>query len=392
MASPYLERQLILLSAGTADRRRAMHEQAARLMPNVDWRRLGEILHRRRLLPTLGPRILEFAEGRANNDFVVAVEQAVASGRRQGAFLQVVSVRMMACLADAGVRSVALKGPFLSEAIYGDPGRRLSNDIDLLVAKEQLPVAVEVARKLGYDAPTDYVLDDGLPMLHFTLGHEDGKLPPVEIHWRIHWYERSFARERLLPPDSNAKSNWRPAPVDELAALLLFYARDGFIDLRLATDVGAWWDAFGAGLQLDAFEDLLHAYPAFAHIIPVAAKVAENIVGLPIAHIIRDMPELGLRDRMAIRLADPNPRVSAHQLFADMGLIDGLLMPPGDFRAFIRRKVLPPREVLNEYAEYSPAGRAVSPLGYSVRVLTRYGLALGKVIRGPENLHTATDR
>lgn len=214
----------------------------------------------------------------------------------------------------------------------------------------------------------------------------------MEIHWRIHWYERSFARERLLPPDADAKSNWRPAPADELAALLLFYARDGFIDLRLATDVGAWWDAFGAGLQLGALDDLLHAYPAFAHIIPVAAMVAENIVGLPAAHIIKDMPTLGLRDHMAIRLADPNPHASLHQLFANMGLIDGLLMPPGDFRAFIRRKILPPREILDEYAQHSRAGRAVSPFGYSMRVLTRYGLALGQVIRGPESLHSATDR
>jgi hypothetical protein len=285
-----------------------------------------------------------------------------------------------------------LKGPFLSEALYGDPGRRVSSDIDLLVATEQLPAAVEVVRRLGYASPTDYIEGSGLPALHFALPHEDGELPPVEIHWRIHWYERNFARERLLPPDAHTKSNWRPAPVDELAALLLFYARDGFIDLRLATDIGAWWDTFGVDLQLGALDDLLHAYPAFARIIPVAARVAENIVGLPTAHIIKDMPALGFRDHMAMRLADPNPRASRHQLFADMGLIDGLLMPPGDFRAFFRRKILPPREVLDEYAQRSPTGRAVSPLGYSMRVLTRYGLALGQVIRGPETLRVAIER
>ena len=93
-----------------------------------------------------------------------------------------------------------MKGPLLAEAIYGDPGRRLSSDIDLLVAPEQLRSAVEVVRRLGYAAPTDYVQDSGLPLLHFGLVHERRELPPVELHWRVHWYERDFARERLLPP------------------------------------------------------------------------------------------------------------------------------------------------------------------------------------------------
>ena len=77
-------------------------------------------------------------------------------------------------LADAGIRCTPLKGPLLGEAIYGDPGRRLSSDIDLLVAPEQLQAAVEVVRGLGYGAPTDHVGADGLPLLHFVLVHERG--------------------------------------------------------------------------------------------------------------------------------------------------------------------------------------------------------------------------
>src|SRR6201999_2782545 len=96
------------------------------------------------------------------------------------------------------------------------------------------------------------------------LMHGRDELPPVELHWRIHWYERNFAVERLLPPASPASPDWCPEPVDELAALLLFYARDGFIDLRLATDLGAWWDVRGAGVEVGALERLLDTYPALA--------------------------------------------------------------------------------------------------------------------------------
>jgi Uncharacterised nucleotidyltransferase len=379
MSSLQAERQVILLSAGTAARRQAMREQVGGLIAELDWPQLAEMLRSRKLLPVLGPRIVELARGRASDDFVAAVAEAIESGRRQGAFLQLISLRLIAALADADIRSTPLKGPLLGEAIYGDPGRRLSSDIDLLVSPEQLQAAVEVVRGLGYGAPTDYV-QDGLPLLHFVLLHERGELPPVELHWRIHWYERSFAHERLLPAAKDPKGEWRPAPADELAALLLFYARDGFIDLRLASDLGAWWDVHGAELPPGVLDELLRTYPAFARVIPVAVEVAERMVGLPAAQLVGDMPKLGLRDRMAVRLANPNPHSSSSQLYADMGLIDGLLMPKGGFGAFVRRNLLPPPEVLDQQARHGGRRRRRSSIGRGVGVLGRYGLTLTRTI------------
>jgi hypothetical protein len=386
MANSQAEQQLILLSAGTAARRRAMGERADRLMADLDWPRLAETLRLRRLLPTLGPRIVELAKGRASDDFGATVDQSIATGRRHGAFLQLISRRAIAILADAGIRSIALKGPLLGEAIYGDPGRRPSSDIDLLVAPEQLRAAVKVIRGLGYGAPTDHVHEDGLPLLHFVLVHERGELPPVELHWRVHWYERSFACERLLPPAVDPPGDWRPAPADELAALLLFYARDGFVGLRLATDLSAWWDVYGADLPPDALPELLSAYPALARVVAVAVKVAEKTVGLPATEIIADMPKLGLRERTAARLANPNPHSSQSQLYADIGLIDGLLMPRGGFNAFVRRQLLPPPEVLDQQARHTARRRARSPLGRCAGVLARYGLTIARLMRAPETL------
>jgi hypothetical protein len=386
MSSLRAERQLILLSAGTAARRRAMREQAGRMIGEVDWPALAETLRLRRLLPALGPRILELAGERADDDFALAVNQAVDAGRRHSAFLQLVSLRISAMLADAEIRSTPLKGPLLGEAIYGDPGRRLSSDIDLLVSPEQLQVAVEVVRGLGYGAPTDHVYDRGLPLLHFVLVHERGELPPVELHWRVHWYERSFARERLLPPAVDPLGDWRPAPADELAALLLFYARDGFIDLRLASDLSAWWDTYGADLKPGALDELLRLYPALARVIPIAAEVAEQTVGLPAAQILGDTHKLSLRERMAGRLANPNPHSSSSQLYADMGLIDGLLMPKGGFGAFVRRNLLPPPEVLDQQARHGGRQRARSPLSRGAGVLARYGLTMTRLMRAPETL------
>lgn len=379
------ERRLILLSAGIASRRSSAREQVGRLALEVDWLRLAEMLRSHRLLPALGPRILDLPGGHASDEFARAVEDALQAGRRQGAFLQLVSTHVTAVLANAGIRSTPLKGPLLSEAIYGDPGRRHSADIDLLVAPEQLRDAVEVVRGLGYEAPRDYVQHDGFPMLHFALMHERRELPPVELHWRIHWYERRFAQERLLPCVGDGPRNWRPAPPDEFAALLLFYARDGFAGLRLATDLSAWWDALGAELQIGAVNELILAYPALEHVLKAAVTVAERVVGIPATQTISRIAKPRLRERAAVRLANPHPRTNEpQQLYAEMGLIDGLLTPPGDFGAFVRRQVLPPHEVLAERARQARNRRAISRLGYGMRVLVRYGLTMIRLIRPSE--------
>jgi hypothetical protein len=289
-------------------------------------------------------------------------------------------------LADAGIQSVALKGPLLAEAIYGDVGRRLSNDVDLLVAAEQLYAAVEVVQGLGYVKPADYVEASGLPVVHFALAPERVGLPPVELHWRTHWYDQSFARERLLPSVGAPHDGWRPAPVDEFVSLLLFYARDGFVDLRLAADIAAWWDAFGSEVPRGAVDEVLGSYPSLARAIVVAVKVAESTVGLPAAEIFGKVPQLNLRDRIAIRLANPNPRTRRSQLYAEMGLVDGLLTPSGGFGAFARRQILLPPEVFDEHAQHIAGWRSRSRFGHSLRILARFGLAVPRLIRAPERL------
>ncbi len=378
-----VEERIILASACTGARRKATREQDRELLKAVDSRALTEKLQARRLLPTLGPRIMELAGQDIDGDFATAVQRSTDAGRLRATALTLVSTRAIAALAEAGIPSTLLKGPLLGEAVYGDPGRRYASDVDLLVDAAQLTRAVEVVRGLGYKAPTDHVDAEGMPLLHFALVHERMELPTVELHWRVHWYERSFARERLLAPLESATREWRPAPADELAALLLFYARDGFAGLKLATDLSAWWDAFGDELQPGAVGGLMRSYPELARVLTVAATVAGKVVGLPADRILGGPRRLRARERLAARLANPSPHGTNAQLFADMGLVDGLLAPAGDFAAFLKRQVILPREVLDGRADATVEGHVSSPLGHSARVLARYGLAMTRVLGLP---------
>jgi Uncharacterised nucleotidyltransferase len=380
-ASP--EERLIRHAAGTAARRRAGEEEAGALVGEVDWPRLGEALRERRLLPTLGPRVLALGGERVDPRLEAAVAESLAETRRQAALVQLISARVRELLGAAGIRSAPLKGPGLGEAIYGEPGRRPSSDIDLLLDAEDLGRAVEIVRGMGYAAPGDPVREDSLPLLHFALVHERGELPPVELHWRIHWYERDFARDRLLPPPGGDAA-WRPAPEDELVALLLYYARDGLLGLRHATDLGAWWDRFGEGLAPAAVDRALRRYPPLRPAALAATRAAEAVVGLPVRRLT-DGARLGARGRVAVRLANPLPHSREAQIFADMGLIDGLLTPRGSWRDFLLRQVVPPRGALPP----SASGRPASRLGHGARVLGRYALAMARLLRPPASLASA---
>ncbi len=380
MRAPTREERLLLLNAGTAERRRRLHREIARLASAADGSVVLELLQRRRLLPLLGPRLLAVCY---TPDLDEAVTRGVEEGRRRAALLDAVAHRTTAKLTEAGIASVTLKGPALSETLYGDAGRRPSSDVDILVRREQLHDAVAVVRSLGYCAPLDMVDSRGMPLLHFALAHERGTLPPIELHWRVHWYEERFAGERLLPPPAEPSSSWQPRPVDELTALLLFYARDGFTDLRLACDLAAWWDRFGGSLSSGALDAQIASYPALSGALRAATLAAKRAVGLPLHSEDAAPGRVGLRGRIAVRLPAPHPRVDPPQLSAQIGLVDGLLAPRGGLGAFVRRQVLPDREVVLQRARCAGTSQPRTVAGHATRVLARYMLAIAKLRRWP---------
>jgi N-acetylglucosaminyldiphosphoundecaprenol N-acetyl-beta-D-mannosaminyltransferase len=379
------ERQLMLYAAGIQSRRQAAHDRAAELAGEVDWEALCRRLRARKLLTVLGPRLQPLAQD-ATFDAAVAAELEAA--RRQSTLLDLVRRQAGAALAAASIPSAPLKGPALSERLYGDAGRRRSSDIDLLVPAPQLYEAVAVIRELGYAAPLDHIESDGMPHLHFALSHERGELPPIELHWRIHWYEKAFAGECLLPADPDA-ADWQPTAAADLAALLLYYARDGFVDLQLASDVGACWDRFSDDLLPGCFEDLLASYPALERVLVASARVAEDVVGLPSGVLFDGLPSGGLRTRIARRSSNPNPSGSHAQIYADRGFVDGLLCPPGGLMPFVRRQVFPPPDVLEEHARVAGRTHVRSAVGRGFGILGRYLVTFGRLLQPREKLKGA---
>ncbi len=71
-------------------------------------------------------------------------------------------------------------------------------------------------------------------------------------------------------------------PADGLAALTLFYARDGFAGLRMPADAAAWWDARCDGLEIDrVVEEMALRYPELGAPLRLGTELLGALVGLP---------------------------------------------------------------------------------------------------------------
>ncbi len=370
------EARLAILSAGTRSARAASRGEAENLIDGVDWAALAAGLRTRRLLGRLGERILAIAGGRAPEWFAAVTREEIAKGAQQESMLALISLQIMHSFAAAGIPSLPLKGPLLGEAIYGGAGRRPASDIDLLVASEDLSQAIEVATRTGYQPPHDQIWCDELPMLHFGLSHERRALPSLELHWRIHWYEHEFSRDVLMRSAADRARGRRAALADEFTSLLLFYARDGFVDLRLACDIGAWWDAFGAELPNDAVDEVVDRYPALERTLLAALTVTDRVVGVPSLTLLGRSRPLDARVRLAARLANPMASGTPQQRSADVWLVDWLLTPPGGRLECIRRQL--------SVGNKSPGATRVRPLAAvdrGARLLRRHTVSLIRIAR-----------
>jgi hypothetical protein len=96
--------------------------------------------------------------------------------------------RILKALESRGVPAYPFKGPALSVMLYGDPTRRKSKDLDILVPREKLRRAMGVLDELGYDAKKAV---NGVRLAahrcteyEMVFSRRDGKLH-VELQWAL---------------------------------------------------------------------------------------------------------------------------------------------------------------------------------------------------------------
>lgn len=369
------EHELARLLSSTARRREERAARIAELAEIADGERLSSFARMQGMGPLLAAR------------FVAAAPAADAGWTRwwrsEGAERHVMNAlrhraawnRIADALESAGIPALALKGAVLAEQLYGDEAMRGYLDVDVLVPRALLPRAMQPLRQLGY---FERASGGRQSSLHVALEHAEGVLPPLDLHWRVHWLEDAFSRDML--ERSRRHDGIREAdPCDQLVSLLLFYARDGFQGLRLAADIAAWWDHLDRDVQPRGLVSYLQRYPALEAALTASALVAEELVGLPGRRLLGT--DGGFRRRVAIatRLTDWQLVRERDQAAADVSLVDGLSTPPGELGTFARRYLFcDARRIAGIYDVPMQATarlrmwQAIHPL----KILARYALAL----------------
>ncbi|HET6449411.1 MAG TPA: nucleotidyltransferase family protein [Conexibacter sp.] len=374
------EQALALALAGTAARRARVRPLADALVVQVDPELLAATLSASGLLPLLGGRAAELAGARWPSTFADEVARAHARASRAGTAQELLTVRVLRELERTGVRALALKGPLLGRAIHGQAGLRVSSDVDLLVDPHDVLRACAVLGEFGYrDSSADAMRDaHGRPVLHHALTPSTPGLPPIDLHWRVHWYEEAYATEVVSHSIADPLRVRRPRPEDELAMLLLMFARDGFVGLRLATDVAAWWDTHGAMVATGAIGAIADRHPALAEPLAAAGRCAQRAVGLPAAALGLSAPR-SVRARTATRLLNWPARGSRAQVLANASLVDGLLTPRGQYHAFVSRHLSRTASVSSSSGATAGPTRPLSATLHPLRVAARYAVALARI-------------
>lgn len=375
-----VEEELLLLLCGTAERRRRTGERIVALAGRADFELLAALMARQLLFPLLGSRLVEAAPGQVTPALSERLEEALRLARRRGTQVELLALQLQADLDRDGIPALPLKGTSLARNLYGDPGMRITQDIDVLVNCEDLDRAAQTLSRRGYRR-SDGPYDD-FSRLHIGFRHERSELPPVELHWRVHWYEDAFSRAMLERSEPSPEGR-RARPADELAALLLFFSRDGLTGLRLAADVAAWWDAHGDHEGAPLLDPILAEAPDLGDALAAAAAVLERLVGVGAGAILSSRP-LNWRSRTAVRMANWTVTGGLDQIGANLTLVDWLLAPRGGGWPFVRRALIPPAAQISSMYGLPPSAvwrRAFWRLAHGPKLLIRYLIALWSVRR-----------
>ena len=353
-----VEEELTLRLCGVATTRAQENVRIRSLAGQADADALLRLLNRQRLLTLVGSRLIEACDDMVAPRVRVALDAAIRESQHRHTLNLHMTRVFCERLERAGIEVVALKGPLLAERIYADPALRASPaDLDFLVRPERLDEAVGVFTTMGYTLHDGTVWADGLPHYHYGLSPGRPGLPKVELHWRIHWYEKAFAPRLIARARRDGDGLRVPSRVDDLAALLIIFARDGFVGLRLAADIGAWWDALGETLGPLALDAILTENPRLRATLLTAVATADTLVGLPGDRLASGRWPRSRRARLAPRLLNWRQRGATHEVAINITLIDLLLTPPGALSVFLRHYYLQPLPKLAQEYGWRPEDR-----------------------------------
>ena len=185
-----LEDRLILLCARTKLDREVKNRIKRLLKTGLNWDYLLEKAEREGLSGLLYYNLKSYGERIVPQNVIEILEDRYFNiTTRNLLFLKELG-RALKAFKETGIPALVLKGAFLIEEIYKNPGLRPMSDIDLLVKRENLLQVHEGLKGLGYTT-TDNYLDyiekpiSGYLNSLFYYRKENEASIPLHIHWHL---------------------------------------------------------------------------------------------------------------------------------------------------------------------------------------------------------------
>lgn len=170
--------------------------QALSQANGFDWNAVHDAAQREGIAPLL------YAIARGRNLLPSSIEEewrmAYFANARRNLLLFQELARVLRELDARGIPTIVLKGAALAEAVYGNPAVRPMCDADVLVRREDMPLALSTLAALNYEAPHGEArTGDTLTYENEILLRKPGAQDIVlEIHWSLFdspYYQHTLA-------------------------------------------------------------------------------------------------------------------------------------------------------------------------------------------------------
>ncbi len=156
----------------------------------IDWEVFHQLALKNRVYPPVYRNLKKSGSPWINEAVMNSLETQCKGNQLYSLLLASELFRVTEGLNKIGISVIAFKGPLLSLAIYQDISMRVSRDLDLLAAPEDIPVIDEFLRESGFErtfgmGPLSFRKNR---LLQKTFHHETYQSSngiQLELHWRL---------------------------------------------------------------------------------------------------------------------------------------------------------------------------------------------------------------
>jgi hypothetical protein len=323
------ENELLLSCVRGAFRKDGTAQPPPALPEGLDWIRFAALCEWHNVVPLACRALPSIQNGAVPPAILNRLRGLYHGNTARALFLASELSRIMNALESCGVPAYPFKGPALSVMLYGDPARRQSKDLDILIPKERVRKAIDCLDTLGYGAKASLagarLAAQRRTEYELQFFRRDGKLT-VELQWAVVPGFFGFDHEKLGIWSILEKRAWSGMafpvlpPEETLLLLSVHGAKHLWCKLGWVCDVAGLLASAAPPDFHRAFE--LAGRCGVTRLLHLGLLVAERLTGAPLpqdvsARIDADLMASSLaRQAIAVIAKTPvNPDVDPRRYF-----------------------------------------------------------------------------